>query len=135
MIETENQINNYNWNILLVDDEPFLVELLSGHFSKKGVKMNVMHDAETAYSFLEDNSNNKIDLILLDLILPGMSGYDFLEKIKKDKRFSSIPVIILSNLGQDTEVKRATELGADSFLVKAHFDMDEIFNIVKKHLT
>jgi len=69
---------------------------------------------------------NKPDIVLLDLILPGIDGFEVLAKIKEDEELSNIPVIILSNLGQRDDVDRGIKLGATDFLIKAHFTPSEI---------
>ena len=75
-----------------------------------------------------------VALVLLDLILPGIQGYEVLSKIKKDSATSTIPVVIISNLGQKEEIERGLELGAVDFLIKAHFTPDDIINKVKAAL-
>jgi two-component system phosphate regulon response regulator PhoB/two-component system alkaline phosphatase synthesis response regulator PhoP len=80
-------------------------------------------DAEGAFSILKERKPN---IILLDLILPGVSGFDILARIKAEQATADIPVIILSNLGQKEDVDRAKSLGAQDFMVKANFTLDEI---------
>ena len=70
----------------------------------------------------------------MDLILPGIDGFEVLKQIKKDSQVSGIPVLILSNLGQREEIERGLNLGAADYLVKAHFTPDEIIDKVKKVL-
>jgi DNA-binding response OmpR family regulator len=117
--------------VLFIEDDPFLSGLLHNHFLENGIPVVIMSDAEKALAWL---SENRPDLILLDLVLPGMSGYDFLVKVKKDIKLSPIPVIVLSNLSQTSEIERVIVVGAESFIVKAQASLDEIFNIVKKRL-
>ncbi len=69
-------------------------------------------------------------MVLLDLVLPGVDGFDILKEVKETPETSKIPVIILSNLGQREEVERGLKLGADDYLIKAHFTPDEIINKV-----
>ncbi len=114
--------------ILIVEDDIFLADLLTARFKKDGLLFTLAKDAEDALVMIK---KEKPVLILLDLVLPGMGGYEFLEKIKTDKETASIPVIILSNLGQESEFKKGIELGAEDFLVKAHFDLSEISERVK----
>jgi len=73
-------------------------------------------------------------LILLDLILPGIDGFEVLKQIKEDSQINKIPVIILSNLGQQEEVEKGLKLGAADYLVKAHFTPDEIIGKIKEVL-
>ena len=109
--------------ILIVEDDRFLHSLLSDKLKKSGVQVISAFDVETG---LEEAAKSSPDLILLDIILPGVDGFSVLEKLKADDSLKKIPVIILSNLGQEEEIKRGTELGAVEFLIKANFTLDEI---------
>ncbi len=73
-------------------------------------------------------------MLLLDLILPGIDGFEVLSKIKEEPATASIPVVILSNLGQREDVERGLKLGAVDYLVKAHFTPNEIIEKVKANL-
>ena len=73
----------------------------------------------------------KPDLILLDLILPGIDGFEVLSKKKEDPALASIPVIILSNLGQKDDVEKGLKMGAVDYLIKAHFTPGEIIDKIK----
>jgi len=74
------------------------------------------------------------NLHLLDLVLPGMSGFEILKRVKKDPEISKIPIIILSNRGDIEEVEKGLKLGADDYLIKAHFTPDEIIGKIKQVL-
>lgn len=109
--------------ILIVEDDKFLRDVIAKKLVKEGyIIIEAMNGEEGLLKIKED----KPDLILLDLILPGMDGFEFLELIKKNQESSQIPVVILSNLGQRDEIKRGFELGAIDYLVKAHFPPSEI---------
>ena len=69
---------------------------------------------------------------MLDLILPGIDGFEVLTKIHENPDTKDVPVIVLSNLGQDSDIKRAKELGAADFLIKANFSIDEVIDRIKK---
>jgi len=83
---------------------------------------------------LKKIKEEKPDLILLDLILPGIDGFEVLTKMKEDPELSKIPVIILSNLGQKEDVERGLKLGASDYLIKAHFTPGEIIEKIKNIL-
>lgn len=109
--------------ILAVEDDIFLKELLAGRFS--GGDYTVFH-ASTGDEALGLAKEESPDVILLDIILPGMSGFEVLENLKADEATSSIPVIILSNLGSEEDIKKGKELGAEDFLIKANNSLDAI---------
>ena len=117
-----------NKKVLVVEDDRFLNDLLSKHFTKEGFHFDLASDGESA---LLKAKANKPDLILLDLLLPGVDGYEVLKRLKADQSLSAIPVIVLSNLGQKDEVDKALALGAKDFLVKAKFDLFDIVSRVK----
>lgn len=115
--------------ILLIEDDEFLSEMLVKKFSSQGFNISLLKSAIDALEFIK---NEKVNLILLDIILPGMDGFEFLKIIKENNKTKNIPVIVLSNLGQDEEIKRAKELGAEDYMVKAHFFLKEIVDKVEK---
>lgn len=92
--------------------------------------------AESGSEAMRKIQDEKIDLILLDLILPDTNGYEILKQIKQnsDIRINQIPVLILSNLGQTDEIEKGMSLGAEDFLVKAHFTPSEIVEKIEKIL-
>jgi len=109
--------------ILLVEDDKFLRELLVRKLEAVGFKISTAVDGREALKKVKEELP---ELVLLDLVLPGVDGFDILKEIKEDSTTSKIPVIILSNLGQREEVERGLRLGADDYLIKAHFTPDEI---------
>lgn len=117
--------------ILIIEDDTFLADLLVNHLKKEGLDISFAPDAEKAFQEIQ---KSRPDLIILDLILPGMDGYEFLKKIKDDKTLASIPVVVLSNLGLRDEVERAKALGAKDFLIKAQFDLKDITRKIKNVL-
>lgn len=115
--------------ILIIEDEKDLRFFIAQALKNEGFEVLEAINGEEGMEILK---KEKPDLILLDLILPGMSGYEFLEMIKKDSKLETIPVIILSNLGQEEEIERGLKLGAIDFLIKANFSLDEIVEKIKK---
>ena len=110
--------------ILLVEDDNFLAELLSKKFVDKGAVMTRTSDGEGAIDTVK--SNPRFDLILLDLMLPKIGGFEVMEAINADPKTKGTPIIILSNLGQKNDVEKGVSLGAKKFLVKAILSLDEI---------
>jgi len=119
-------------NILIIEDDKFLRELISRKLINESFKIEEAIDGEEGLKKLQEI---KPDLILLDLILPGLDGFEVLERMKDNPGTSMIPVLILSNLGQKDEIERGLKLGAVDFLVKAHFTPEEIVDKVKEILS
>ncbi len=117
--------------ILIVEDDKFLRELIVKKLSKEGYDVSEAVDGEEGVKKVKEE---KPELVLLDLILPGIDGFEVLSRIKEDPASSVIPVIILSNLGQKEDVERGMELGAIDYLVKAHFTPGEIVEKVRSIL-
>lgn len=117
--------------ILIIEDDKFLRELISRKLSSENFEVIEAVDGESG---LKKAKEEAPELILLDLILPGIDGFEVLAKIKEDAAVASIPVIILSNLGQRDDVERGLKLGAVDYLVKAHFTPNEIIKKVQEVL-
>ena len=115
--------------ILVVEDDKFLRELLVRKLYSEGFTVESAIDATAAFEIL---GRFIPSIILLDLILPGIDGFEILARVKKNNTLVTIPVIILSNLGQKEDIERAMSLGATDFMVKANFTLDEIVNKVRK---
>ena len=108
--------------ILIVEDDKFLRVLLADSLRDVGYKVDSARDVKTALEFL-----NKYlpDLILLDLMLPDVNGFDFLEEVKRTRKLA-VPVVMLSNLSGREDIDHAVELGASDFLVKANVTPGQI---------
>jgi len=117
--------------ILIVEDDKFLRELIAQKLIKEGYEISKATDGEQGIKKIKEE---RPDLVLLDLILPGIDGFEVLTRIKTDPALAQIPVIILSNLGQSEDVDRCLKLGATDYLIKAHFTPDEIIEKVKNAL-
>jgi DNA-binding response OmpR family regulator len=109
--------------ILVIEDDKFLQKIIDAKLSKEGYDFLISIDGEEGMKSIKEN---RPDLILLDIILPGINGFEVLARIKSDPSTSEIPVIILSNLGEKVDIDKALKMGAADYLVKAHFDPQEI---------
>ncbi|PIP34118.1 response regulator [Candidatus Falkowbacteria bacterium CG_4_10_14_0_2_um_filter_48_10] len=120
-------------NVLLVEDDNFLRSICSKKLIKEGFTVYEALDGEMA---LNKALKIKPDIILLDIILPALDGFEVLSRIRSnsDKIVAQVPIIMLSNLGQDEDIKKALAGGANDYLVKAHFTIEEIVAKVKKLL-
>jgi len=110
--------------ILLVEDDNFLSELLSKKLIESQGVVTRAANGEEAIAIVK--ANPKFDLILLDLMLPKIGGFEVMEAINADPKTAGTPIIILSNLGQKNDVEKGVSLGAKKFLVKAILSLDEI---------
>jgi DNA-binding response OmpR family regulator len=117
--------------ILVVEDETFLVKIYSVKLKKEGFEVLIATDGEQAVQMANEV---KPDIILLDLILPKMNGFEALEKMRANPELKNTPVIVLSNLGQDEDIKRAESLGATDYLVKANFSIQDVIAKVRATL-
>ena len=110
--------------ILLVEDDTFLSKLLSKKLVQNQANVVNAENGEEAIKILK--SNPKFDLILLDLMMPKIGGFEVMEAINADPKIKGTPIIILSNLGEKNDIERGVSLGAKKFLVKAILSLDEI---------
>ena len=115
-------------HILLVEDDEFLAELYATKLNLEGFEVSLASDGEKGLKLIKEENP---DLVLLDIIMPKMDGFEVLKQIKSDKKTKSIPVILLTNLSQKDEVKKGLELGAVDYLIKAHFMPSEVVKKIK----
>ncbi len=109
--------------IVIVEDDKFLGGLVSKKLIDEECDVRHIESGELVQALVESEIP---DLIFLDLLLPGMSGFDVLAELKKRDKTKDIPVIVLSNLGEREDIKRGLDLGATSFLIKASMTVDSI---------
>ncbi|MFH0891542.1 MAG: response regulator [Candidatus Falkowbacteria bacterium] len=119
--------------VLLVEDDSFLREICGRKLTKEGYTVYESIDGEQALNGVKQINP---DIMLLDIILPAIDGFQILHQIRsdKDKKIAETPIIMLSNLGQDDDIKKAMDMGANDYLVKAHFTTEEIVAKMKKIL-
>ena len=116
--------------ILLVEDDPFLSSILQLKLDKENFKTIRAADGEEALNLLTEQGV-KPDAILLDLILPKKNGFEVLESIRQDPILEKLPVIIISNLGQPSDIERGKALGVIDYFVKARLSVDDLVNRIK----
>ena len=117
--------------VLLIEDDPFLSSVLRMKLEKESFKVIRASDGDEALNFLTEQGV-KPDLILLDLILPKKNGFEVLETIRQDPLLEKLPVIIISNLGQPSDIERGKALGVIDYFIKARLSVEELVNKVKK---
>ena len=114
--------------ILVVEDESALQKAMSDVLTQEGFEVVSALDGEAGLRLAQEKKPN---LILLDLILPTMNGFEVLEALKKDATTRSIPVIVLTNLEDMKNIQKAVDLGATTYLVKANYSLEEVLEKVK----
>jgi len=117
--------------ILIVEDEEFLVRALKDNLEAEGCKIDTAMNGEEA---LESVRKHRPNLILLDLLMPRQDGFYVLEEVRKNPEWKLIPIIVLSNLGADSEIKRALEIGADDYFVKSQHPIEEVIERINEYL-
>ena len=117
--------------ILFVEDESALQKTFGDILKEEGYEVISALDGGIGLKLAK---SKKPDLILLDLILPKMDGFEVLEKLKESPGTKDIPVIILTNIGRMEDIGRALELGAKTYLVKADYTLEEVVKKVKQSL-
>lgn len=126
----ENLTEN-NPIILLVEDDKFLRNIISQKLTQAGFRVEEAVDGKEALKKVESKAPK---LVLLDLLLPEIDGFAVLKRLQENNDLKKIPVIVLSNLGQDEDVRKAKELGAKDYMVKAYFTPTEVIERVQKIL-
>lgn len=114
--------------ILYVEDESFFAQTISKKLTDHGFVVDVANDGNEGLAALKRST---YDLVLLDLILPELDGFQVLEHVKNDPQLSRVPVVVLSNLSADGDKQRAKELGAQQFYVKINSTPNEILALTK----
>ena len=117
--------------VLIVEDDMFLMKAYELKFQKEGIQVWTTSDGKEALTFLEKPPPS---VVLLDLLLPGVSGFEILAAIRKSENWRSVPVLVLSNLSQAGDLERAKALGVEDYLIKANTKINDIVDKVKKYL-
>ncbi len=117
--------------ILLVEDDSFLIGMYAAKFEIENFKVIMADGGEKAVRLALKEAP---DIILLDILLPGMNGFDVLSRLKSEKITKNIPVILLTNLSQRDEIEKGLRMGAEDYLIKAHFMPSEVVDKIKKAL-
>lgn len=118
--------------ILIIEDEKSLANLLYKKLKTEGYEVLKAWNGKEGLDLIK---KEKPDLILLDIIMPEIDGFEVMEIISKNKRLKKIPIIIISNSGQPIEISRARKLGVVDWLIKTEFDPQEVVDKVKKQIS
>lgn len=118
----------YGKKVMIVEDDKFLSFLLKSRLEKDGFTVEQMFDGEEAIQRLKQEVP---DLIILDLIMPKVTGFEVLKTVSVTPELAQVPVVIVSNLAQDSDIEKARELGAKEYYVKVKVSMDDLVNRIK----
>jgi CheY-like chemotaxis protein len=117
--------------VLIAEDDKFLSKVLSDKFTRKNYTAIIASDGIEAINKIKKELP---DIVLLDLVMPNKNGFEILEEVKTDERYKKIPVIILSNLGQKSDLERGKKLGVVDYLVKSNTPINDIVKKVEEVL-
>lgn len=118
-------------SILLVEDDPFLSDIYLTKLKKSGFEAVGVSDGKECLKRIKEKN---FDLVLLDIVLPHLDGWEIMRKIRKDAKSKNLKIIILSNLGQKEDIEKGLKLGAVKYLIKAHYTPKEVMEEIKKIL-
>lgn len=114
--------------ILLVEDDPLLIDIYTTKLKESGFNIKVLEDGNDV---LAQMKKEKPDLVLLDIVLPHQDGWEILRQAQEDPETKGMKIVVLSNLGQQEEIKKGLQLGAVKYLIKAHYTPSEIVEEIK----
>jgi DNA-binding response OmpR family regulator len=117
--------------ILLVEDDPILIKMYKTKFETEGIQVIMANDGRTALGLMLKYRPN---LVVLDIMMPILSGMDLLREYNAKYKGLNIPIIVLSNLSNEQEMKLAMQLGAKEYMVKANYTPKDVFEHAKKYL-
>lgn len=118
--------------ILLVEDDSFLLGIYAAKLAKENFKVIIAEDGEKAARLA---LKELPDVILLDIMLPGLNGFEVLKRLKAEAATARIPIILLTNLSRREDIERGLKMGAKDYLIKAHFMPSEVVEKIKKSLS
>ena len=123
-----NNMANEPKTIMIIEDDHFLSSLMKARLEKEGFAVAHAFDGEEAVHMLKEVSPS---LIVLDLIMPKVTGFEVLQTISITPQLDKVPVIIVSNLAQDSDIEKARQLGAKEYFVKVKVSINDLIAKVK----
>lgn len=119
------------YKVLLGEDDKFIGRAYSDGLKDAGFDVDIALDGEETIAKMRES---RPDLLLLDIIMPNKNGFEVLEEIQLDPELRTVPVVVLSNLGQDSDKEKASELGCVDYLVKSDLSLQDVVDKVQFHL-
>ncbi len=114
--------------ILLVEDDELIASSLETGLTNRGFRIKLAKNGRYAMEFLK---NEIPDLVLLDIVMPEVNGFEVLQHMKMRADCCKVPVIVLSNLSTDIDMNKAREMGADNYIVKSNYSLSELVKKIK----
>jgi DNA-binding response OmpR family regulator len=124
--------NSQQKTIMVVEDDKFLLKAYEVKLKSQGFKVIIARDGEEAIEHLK--SGTKPDMMLLDLIMPRKRGLEVLTEVNENPEWKKIPVIILTNLGQDNDVKKGLDAGAKDYIVKSNISIEDVIKKINANI-
>jgi len=118
--------------ILLAEDDQFLQRMYATRLEQSGLEVVVAGDGAKALELLK---KKRPDVLVLDILMPKKDGFEVLKEVRADASLKNLPIIVLTNLGEADDVRQARKLGANDYLIKAHFLPSEVMSVIEKYLT
>lgn len=115
------------YRIFIIDDDRFLLDLYAVKFKSAGHEVSAFNSGKDLLDTLRKTGSKAPDAILLDIIMPGMDGFEILAAIRKERLASDSKIIILSNQGQDSDIEKAKQFAVDGYIIKASAIPSEVF--------
>ena len=117
--------------ILIIEDDTLISKMYSEKFSRDGFEVEVARHGQDG---LEKLKARPPDLVILDIMMPGISGLQVVDEMKRDPRLEKIPIIVLSNLSEQEDIDKAKKRGVNEYLIKSDLDPEDVSLAVKKYL-
>lgn len=118
--------------ILIIEDDKFLSQVLKGRLEKEGFAVLQAFDGEEGIAALKKELP---DLVLLDIIMPKVSGFEILEQISIDPQLQGVPVVVVSNLGQESDLQKVERLGIKHYFIKVQVSIEDLVTTIKNLMT
>ena len=125
-------MDNTKHKILIIDDDEFLLDMYAVKFKEEGFEVDIAREGKEALNKIKEGASPEV--VLLDIVMPGMDGFELLETIRKEKLIPTSKIIMLSNLGQKEHLDKGMSLGAADYIVKAYFTPSEVVKKVNEVL-
>jgi len=117
--------------ILIIEDDPLINKMYSEKLARDGYEVEVALNGKIGMDKLK---TGHFDLVLLDIMMPEMSGTEVIEAMKQDQNLEKVPIIVLSNLTEGPEIEKAKKMGISEYLIKSDLDPEDVSNAIKKYL-